>query len=257
MTHSSRPRQASRISDSLHQQLNMYALAAGAAGVGTLCFVQPAEARVVYTPAHVAIKVNGGLFHIDLNHDGIPDFGLLNSYYKGEKYYWTLKVVPPRSANGIRVTRSMACGGSESVAAALPKGKRIGPAGPFKNYRNGVVMAVAGGSATCGVWQGKSNLQAYLGLKFTVKGKIHFGWARVKVDTQQRPFSAILTGYAYETVPGKAIIAGATNGPDDAEPSATFSSHPEPATLGALALGAPGLSIWRRKESAAAALAAN
>jgi len=251
MTHSSRPRQASRISDSLHQQLNMYALAAGAAGVGTLCFAQPAEARVVYTPAHVAIKVNGGLFHIDLNHDGIPDFGLLNSYYKGEKYYWTLKVVPPRSANGIRVTRSMACGGSESVAAALPKGKRIGPAGPFKNYRNGVVMAVAGGSATCGVWQGKSNLQAYLGLKFAVKGKIHFGWARVKVDTQQRPFSAILTGYAYETIPGKGIIAGATKGPDAPEPTASFAMPtPRPVTLGALAMGAPGLAIWRRDECA-------
>ena len=46
----------------------------------------PAEARVVYTPAHEVIKVNGGLFHIDLNHDGIPDFEFSNSYYKGEKY---------------------------------------------------------------------------------------------------------------------------------------------------------------------------
>jgi hypothetical protein len=28
------------------------------------------------------------------------------------------------------------------------------------------------------------------------------------------------------------------------------SDYPEPATLGVLALGAPGLSIWRRKETA-------
>ena len=52
---------------------------------------------------------------------------------------------------------------------------------------------------------GQSNLQAYLGLKFTIRGKIHFGWARVKVDTQQKPFSATLTGYAYETIPGKSM----------------------------------------------------
>ena len=151
------------------------------------------------------------------------------------------------------------CGGAPSSGAApLPKGTRIGPNGAFKHRTYGAGMAYAGKGTTCGPWARQSNLQAYLGLKFTIKGKIHFGWARVKVDTLQRPFSVILTGYAYETIPGKTIIAGATKGPDDAEPTAALSRHsPEPATLGALALGAPGLPIWRRKESAAAALAAN
>jgi hypothetical protein len=101
------------------------------------------------------------------------------------------------------------------------------------------------------VWAEQSNLQAYLGLKFTIKGKIHFGWARVKVDTLQKPFSVTLTGYAYETIPGKGIIAGATKGPDDGEPAASVTMPtPEPHTLGALALGTLGLSIWLRKESA-------
>jgi hypothetical protein len=253
------PRKTANLSESIHQQLSMYALAASAAGVGALCFAKPAEARIVYTPAHVAIKANGGLFHIDLNHDGTPDFGFSNRWYMGEKSYRTLKVRPFQSANEIWVTNGRACGNSLSAAAAVPKRKRIGPKADFQHNNNfGAVMAVADPSLSCGVWLGKSNFQAYLGLKFTIKGNIHFGWARVKVDTLQRPFSAILTGYAYETIPGKAIIAGATKGPDDAEPTAALSNHtPEPATLGGLALGAPGLSIWRRKESAAAALAAN
>jgi hypothetical protein len=87
-------------------------------------------------------------------------------------------------------------------------------------------MALALKTGSCGEWLGKSNFQAYLGLKFTIKGKIHFGWARVKVDTlqTQQKFSATLTGYAYETIPGKAIIAGATKGPDDGEPSASFTT---------------------------------
>ena len=55
--------------------------------------------------------------------------------------------------------------------------------------------------------------------------------------------------------PRKAIIAGATKGPDDdAQPIAAThpSPAPKPATLGMLALGAPGLSIWRREDPVAA-----
>jgi hypothetical protein len=253
MKASPRPRKTASLSESIHQQLSMYALAASAAGVGALCFAKPAEARIVYTPAHVAIKANGGgLFRIDLNHDGTPDFSLSNRWNVPYFSYRTLRVFQSQPANEIWLTNRYKCGGVESVAAALPKGKRIGPKGEFKHYPHGAVMAAASKGTTCGVWAGQSNLQAYLGLKFTIKGKIHFGWARVKVDTLQRPFSATLTGYAYETIPGKPIIAGATKGPDDAEPTAALSSHtPEPVTLGALALGAPGLSIWRREEAAA------
>jgi hypothetical protein len=92
----------------------------------------------------------------------------------------------------------------------------------------------------------------YLGLKFKIKGKTHYGWARLSVEASKRPYeiTAVLTGYAYETIPGKPIIAGATRGPDDAVQAASI-NMPVPATLGALAMGAPGLSIWRREESAA------
>lgn len=52
------PRAPIKLADSVHQQPNMYALAAGAAGVGELAFAQPVEARIVYTPAHRAIKLH-------------------------------------------------------------------------------------------------------------------------------------------------------------------------------------------------------
>jgi len=209
-------------------RLNAYALAATAAGVGALCFAKPAEARIVYTPAHVAIKANGGLFHIDLDHDGTPDFGFLNTWYVGEKTDRTLKVLQSQPANEIWMTK--ACN-TFPVAAALPRGKRIGSKADFQHNNFGAVMALATPTGSCGVWLGKSNFQAYLGLKFTIKGKIHFGWGRVKVNTdpQQRPFLATLTGYAYETIPGKPIIAGATSGPDE-----------EAGSLGTLAAGAAG-----------------
>ncbi len=46
MKTSSQPRTPSRLSDSLHHRLNMYALAASAAGVGVLALAQPAEAEI-------------------------------------------------------------------------------------------------------------------------------------------------------------------------------------------------------------------
>jgi hypothetical protein len=116
---------------------------------------------------------------------------------------------------------------------------------------------------------GKGVKNRYLGLKFVINGKVHYGWARLNVtfgtgsSPANVPVFATLTGYAYETIPGKAIIAGniiagATKGADDVEPTASLNTPtPEPNTLGMLALGAPGLTIWRRKESAADALTAN
>jgi hypothetical protein len=44
---------------SLDQHLNLYALAAGAAGVSLLAFAQPSEAKIVYTPTHKVIGTNG------------------------------------------------------------------------------------------------------------------------------------------------------------------------------------------------------
>jgi hypothetical protein len=70
----------------------------------------------------------------------------------------------------------------------------------------------------------------YLGVMFKIKGKIHYGWARLSVQVQfPLTITATLTGYAYETIPNKAIIAGKTKGPED--------TAEQTATRGRLALG--------------------
>ena len=85
----------------------------------------------------------------------------------------------------------------------------------------------------------------------------YYGWARLSVKALKRRFTltATLTGFAYETIPGKPIIAGQTKGPDedrnDLGPASLTAPTWKPATLGALALGAPGLTIWRRDEAGA------
>jgi hypothetical protein len=65
------------VSKSLHQQLNSYTLAASAAGVGILALAFPAEAKIIYTPAHHVIGANS-VFQLDLDHDEKADFTIRN-----------------------------------------------------------------------------------------------------------------------------------------------------------------------------------
>jgi hypothetical protein len=61
----------------------------------------------------------------------------------------------------------------------------------------------------------------YLGLRFETNGQNHFGWERLSVRFSKEGFSAILTGYAYETVPNKAIPTGKKKSAEDTAKSGT------------------------------------
>jgi hypothetical protein len=217
-----RPRTTAQLSKSIHQQLNMYAPAAGAAGVGMLALAVPAEAKIVYTPAHEQIPPGFGL-SLDLNHDGINDFSFVNFYSKTSSTI-ALWVSPPNPGNGVF--------SHLSYAADLPAGVKIGPKGHFRMRSIDVMVS---NECQNGPW--KDAHDRYLGLTFEIKGKTHFGWARLNVRcVPPKALNATLTGYAYETIPDKPIITGKTTGPN---------ASVEPATLGHLAQGADAISIWR------------
>jgi hypothetical protein len=266
------PRKTAQISDSLHRQLNMYAIAAGAAGVGMLALAQPSEAKIVYTPANVRIVGNVTKLNLDLNNDGITDFEFCvvsNSRYcpaqPGRKtsarknspspFFSDLSIFPAKVTN--QIWGHFTFKGSPT-ASALPAGVRVGPKGKFSpGHRLMATWFYGGTTQYGGPWANAQH--RYLGLKFIIKGKIHYGWARLNVHWHDPLLSATLTGYAYETVSGKSIVTGKTKGPNDRSRGEQTSAMalpappPEPATLGLLALGSPGLSVWRREESASAA----
>lgn len=115
-----------------------------------------------------------------------------------------------------------------------------------------------------GNWVVRGGVDGYLGLEFKIHGKDHYGWAHVKTGLtigHYSWFSAGLTGYAYETVAGKAIKAGQTHDAvaewdeegvgTGASVVSPISDAPQPASLGMLALGPQGVPLWRRKESVA------
>jgi hypothetical protein len=217
-----RVRLSSKLSNSLQERVNSYALAAGAAGVGMLALAHPAEAKIVYTPAQITIGWLGR-YSIDLRHDGGEDFAIRNLTYNSTSPFGdVLAASALRGGNGIE--RSQA----SHFAAALPKGVRVGPS--VKNFREGRKWMLSCDSAphTSGPWVNVTN--RFLGLKVLVHGKVHYGWARLTVriqHPQQQPpaITTVLTGYAYETVPNKPIMTGKERDGDDS------------VTLGRLALG--------------------
>jgi hypothetical protein len=217
-----RPLKTARLSDSLHQRLNSYALAASAAGVSALALSQPAEAKIVYTPAH--IKIGFGrvdLYNLNLNHDGTADFTIDTGSSCANTCNFYLGAFGQAYSNAVEMA-------GVRDAAALHPGARIGPAKQFDIWfmkMAEVYYSTYGKRSVNGQWVNVAN--RYLGLKFLIKGKIHYGWARLSVKVQGHAITATLTGYAYETIPNKPIIAGKTKVGDDRART----------TLGRLALG--------------------
>jgi hypothetical protein len=263
MKRSSSPRRPpSSLSASLHQRLSPYALAAGAAGVGLLAVAQPSEAEIVYTPADQTIGRNG-TYNLDLNHDGITDFTIIerigHTTFRTSQALWAV----PADGNNVKCVTSE-CISSLTYAAALRAGSRIGGDRGWVPFRAGMAFEELFERGSLGYFWGWVNVtNRYLGLRFEINGETHFGWARLTVEfckSNPRSWEAHLTGYAYETVPGKSIEAGqiteetddatGTLPPGDFVPTRPSTSTPAPfASLGALALGANGLALWRREES--------
>jgi hypothetical protein len=243
-TNSTRPRPISQINPKLDKGLAAYMAAAGAAGVSMLALSQPAEAKIVYTPAHVTIGPRTG-FALDLNNDGVVDFVISNWQYGHVSH---LSIYHGASANQVMV-KNLAYGSAPDLFA----GVLIGPQRVFENAGfMAQQSSVSGNSRNDGPWDNVHN--RYLGLKFSLNGETHYGWARLTV-TAKGSIVATLTGYAYETVPNRPIMAGKTSGPVAAgaiDPEEMRAPSHRPATVGMLARGADALAIWRRDDEVAA-----
>jgi hypothetical protein len=120
-----------------------------------------------------------------------------------------------------------------------------------------------------GKWLG-NNPERFLGVRFLIDGIIHYGWVRLTITSgPDKSVAGTITGYAYETIAGKTIKAGAVSDgseTDDsqaeggqAENDQAVANHADNTqapvqhfsgpTLGMLALGAHGLPLWRHAEA--------
>jgi len=229
------PRAPVRLSEAVHRQLSLYALAANAAGVTALALALPSEAKVVYTKTHKIIRTDG-LYPLDLNHDGTIDFLIQEQGY------------PTSSSGNNGLGAKGAFGnpveGSNRLASALHKSAPIGPRQHFTSSTGtfGAIMfnaacSVDSGCSIVGKWNNVKN--RYLGVRFQIDGKTHYGWARFSVEVQKPRYviTATLTGYAYETTQKKEIRAGQIHDAD---------ANLAPASLGRLARGAQTAPAMRK-----------
>lgn len=224
-----------RVNPKLEKQLGAYAAAVGATAVAALAVAPLASAEIIYTPVNVAL----GSYQLDLNNDGTPDFTLFRCHCGGSHTSWLLLGLDV-PGNAVRPGRN-----TEIGAGPLPVGALVGNKQSFitQTFYYGVWMADAFFYGTIsdqgGPWINATN--KYLGLKFLIDGQVHFGWARLTVGSWKLgEATATLTGYAYETIPGRLIHAGQQKEADAEEESSDIDPTPE-STLGVLALGADGL----------------
>ncbi|HEX8817770.1 MAG TPA: hypothetical protein VF753_19930 [Terriglobales bacterium] len=229
------------------RRLDLYALAASAAGV-SLFAVGPVEAEVVYTKTHQVIGYYG-IYDLDVNHDGAVDFAIQEiGYLTSSTFRFTSRrslFAKPALGNAIA--------GTGKSASALKPGANIGPTGHFiDGGSNGAPMATVSVFSrnshhyydTRGEWAAVND--RYLGLRFKIKGELHYGWARFSVQTGHKNVTCTLTGYAYETVPNRSIQAGQTGAPiaDSVGAGAMRrSAYTSGAELGKLAFGALTLPL--------------
>ena len=238
---SSRPRGSratTHFNSKLEKRLVGYITAATAASVGLMAMAQSAEAKGVYTPlANIPLRSLGP---VDLNGDGGTDV----TFQFQTSGYGAASIAYPAAGNSLIIGQV----GNSSGALPLPWRTRIGPNSPFQ-AREGVITGVDGCHSYChkfGVWQ--HQVDKFMGIKFMIAGQPHYGWIRMTV---QGALTGYASGYAYEDVPNKPILAGITSGPVVAPATSLVPVNP-PQTLGMLARGSDAVAIWRREEEAIA-----
>ncbi len=246
-------------SNNLNRQVGLYCVAAAVAGVSMLALAEPATAEVVVTKKAIPVPITPWPtpepVRISMANNGVDNFSL-----------WRYSLDSDRGllAWGANRGSSVMIGadGYYAKALALPRGAQIGPSSFFNNYTDLIEATESGPPRySRGYWGGNPK-NRYLGVKFQLNGQTHYGWIRLTVTSNVKlnkpTLEATITGYAYETVPNKAIMAGtaamAATTPNDPTTELRTPRIPRPnsgPSLGMLATGSEALPLWRREETSA------
>lgn len=242
------PRKKVKLPQALNCDLAVYALAAGAAGIGAVAVPELAQAQIVYTPAHIVLE-SGSTVNLDLNHDGITDVAIVNRISIGRSGHTfsaraSMLAIPGAPPYGGVARRYY------NAAGAFRPGQKIGDSRSFDSQKDLMCTAYLGLDYYFGSWMPFAT-NRYLGVRFTLNGKPHFGWVRMNTTWRETKegIKALITGYAYETQAGVAIAAGDEGERTSVQPADLISESvpgKNRASLGTLALGSEGLPIWRR-----------
>jgi hypothetical protein len=212
----------------LERRMLLYALAAGAALAGA----SAAQATVIFTANRLELKTafrQIETLDIDLNNDGKIDFIVTATTYSSVAYMGELNA-RGISSNGIAFV-------PRTSAVAFQKGSKIGNSAQFTD-----LVGLASGFGS-GYGQFANTSDRYLGVRFRLHGDFYYGWIGFR-RVVTGPFGEVkakIQGWAYETVPNKAIVAG-DKGPEDSNAGTL-----EPTSLQLLAMGHTGVADRQRR----------
>lgn len=257
----------SSLGSTADHRMRLYELAAAAASVSALALAQPAEAEIIITNKTIPIHA-GTPVMLDLNGDGIADFEFnlrSSSYHSVGEYYLYLQ----------KLTAGAGVIGQGQAVSALIRGAKIGPAGPFGPYADVIENSFLCTTKRCaagtqsgytfnqqlyGNWAG-GHPNRFIGVKFQIKGKTHYGWIRLTVTIKHKgdghgptgSFSGTITEYGYESVANKSCGAGLAGAAAPKAPHRSLAPKQEGSlktgpALGMLALGAEAIPLWRRDD---------
>lgn len=197
-----------KITQKLSKRLTQYsALTAAFAGI------VDTNGQIVYTDVTDVVRGAGQFLFIDLDNSGSTDI-----------------IIEHSSSSGANRLRGIADTG-RAFLGYVPGAQRYPFALDFDTVISSGVTSFNGKAATWnGTGQHNMNLSSctnagsswcgvtdkYLGLRITISGNLHYGWARFDVNADAST-GWVLKDYAYNTVPNESIRAGqqVTLGIDD------------------------------------------
>lgn len=182
-----------------------------AAVMATGGLASSAKAEIVYHSTD--IQISYGTYNLDVNGDGMTDFTIASTTRSGGSCGMLCTVL------GSTELDETPASGNGAIVGPLKSGQEIGPKEVFDG--SGALMSVVEVRRYChlhpfgcadaivygGSWLGRTG---YLGLSFQVNGQTYYGWALLSCGGKGAAGTGTLLGYAYETIPGKAILAGET-----------------------------------------------
>jgi len=238
----SRARRSQPLAERLLHNLNAYRLAAGAAGVAILACSAPANAAPICGSLSVTLP-RTETYAFNPAHQKVAPFNVAHTFNDLSSHPQSYQVRGFFTPNTPDAKAMLSTNG---LPADLASGASIGPGGNFgKGKSYGVLFGYYYFNRLTGNFP--PNASGYVGFQFSESGQVHYGWLRVRLanlDGWHSP-SIELSEFGYESTPNTAITAG--NCAASASSVAPTSKPEATVSLGLLALGHPGLHLWRRQ----------
>jgi|GEM_PF-810079 len=171
-------------------------MAYSASALGIIASTQNADAQILYTDLHEDRQFGDtASFIFDLNYDNFHDLMIFQAFSANAQL-----ILLQRAHDTEILGQSQ---GNYMYPLALSANYQLDTINKNWKIRDIGTMNFQGANAY-GNWQGVTD--KYVGIKIKIKGKPHFGWARL--DVAQNAKSFIVKDYAFEFTPYKPIKTG-------------------------------------------------